>query len=112
LTGYESFLVESCCPTFEIRYHRCGQLIGVAICDRGAESLSAVYTYFDPDFGRLSPGQFSILKQIELCQQWRMRYLYLGYYIAESKHMAYKANFTPHERFIDGCWIAVNRTNA
>jgi arginine-tRNA-protein transferase len=104
LDGYKSFLVESCCPTFEIRYHYAGELIGIAICDRGFTSLSAVYTFYDPEFGFLSPGTFSVLTQIELCKHWQLQFLYLGYFIAASSHMAYKANFLPHERLINGRW--------
>ena len=70
----------------------------------GAESMSAVYFYFDPDHSRLSPGVYNVVKQIELCRRRRMRYLYLGFHIAGSQHMAYKSQYLPHERLIDGCW--------
>ncbi len=33
--------------------------------DCGEKSVSAFYTYFDPDFSKLSLGTYSILKQIE-----------------------------------------------
>jgi arginine-tRNA-protein transferase len=107
--GYRVFLADTCCESFEIRYRRGDQLLGVAVTDRGADSLSAVYSYFDPAFEALSPGVFSILTQIELCQRWKLRYLYLGLYIADCKSMAYKARYRPHERLIDGEWIVVER---
>jgi arginine-tRNA-protein transferase len=34
-----------------------------------------------------------------------MRYLYLGLYIAESRAMAYKARYRPHQRLQDGRWV-------
>ena len=81
-----------------------GMNISVAIVDRGSDALSAVYCYFDPDHSKLGIGTFSVLKQIELARGWGMRYVYLGLYVASSKHMSYKANFRPHERLVDGRW--------
>jgi arginyl-tRNA--protein-N-Asp/Glu arginylyltransferase len=110
---YASFLVESCCQTFEIQYRlqsdAAAPLVGVAVCDLGVTSLSAVYCYFDPAHERLSPGVFSVLTQVELCRAWGLRYLYLGLYIAESPHMNYKARFLPHERLIGGEWRRFER---
>lgn len=102
--GFRAFLVDTCCETFEMRYWVGAHLMGVAVVDRGAESLSAVYFFFDPQFERLSPGVFSILQQIELCRRWGLRYLYLGLHIARCPSMVYKAGFHPHERLIDGEW--------
>ena len=31
-------------------------------------------------------------------------WLYLGYWIADSRKMAYKAGFMPQQRLIDGVW--------
>ncbi|HYJ08439.1 MAG TPA: arginyltransferase, partial [Polyangiaceae bacterium] len=75
------------------------------IVDRSSEALSAVYCYYDPAHERLGLGTYSILKQLELCRMWGLRYLYLGLYIAESVHMRYKARFQPHERLLDGRWV-------
>jgi arginine-tRNA-protein transferase len=109
LAGYESFLVETCCDTIELSYWLGNELVGVATSDRGAEAMSAVYFYFDPEHGRLSPGVYNVLKQIELCCRWRVKFLYLGFHIAGSQHMAYKAQYLPHERLIDGAWRRFER---
>lgn len=107
--GYREFLVQSCCETFELAYRAQGQLVGVAIVDRGAESLSAVYCHFDPARRTLGIGTYSILAQIELCRSWGLRWLYLGLYIGDSSHMRYKAGFLPHQRLIDGQWARFDR---
>jgi arginine-tRNA-protein transferase len=107
--GYESFLVETCCETVEFSYWLEGALIGAAVSDRGAAALSAVYCYFDPEHSRLSPGVYNVLKHVETCRAWGMRYLYLGFYIAASEHMSYKAQYLPHERFIGGQWRRFDR---
>lgn len=105
--GYSAFLVDTCTDTFEMRYRIHGALMGVAIVDRSANSLSAVYTYFDPQYSAISPGVFSILKQAELCQRWGLRYLYLGLYVGDCAAMAYKSRYLPHERLLDGVWTTV-----
>ncbi|HYD49081.1 MAG TPA: arginyltransferase [Terriglobales bacterium] len=101
---YEEFLIDSCAETFELAYYVDNRLIGVAIVDRAADALSAVYCYFDPAQAKLSPGTYSILRQVELCRRWGLRYLYLGLYVAGCDALAYKINFHPHERLIDGRW--------
>jgi arginine-tRNA-protein transferase len=102
--SYRSFLGDTCCESFEMRYRFGDMLIGVAIVDRAHDALSAVYFYWDPDFAPLSPGVYSIMKQIDLCKRLGLPYLYLGLYIERCKPMSYKARFLPHERLIDGEW--------
>ncbi len=102
--SYREFLAMSCCDTIEIRYRLGEELVGIAIADRSSEALSAVYCYYDPGREQLGLGTYSILKELELCRMWGLRYLYLGLYIAESLHMRYKARFLPHQRLLDGAW--------
>jgi arginine-tRNA-protein transferase len=109
LEGYREFLVASCCESFEIRYSKGSELIGIALVDRGQSGLSAVYCYYDPSYEALSVGTYSIMKQLELCRAWSLRYLYLGLYIADCDRMTYKARFLPHERRIDGRWVLFER---
>ena len=108
-SGYEQFLVETCAETIEIRYRHRGVLVGVAVTDRAEDALSAVYFFFDPAYGRFSPGSYSILRQIDLCREWGLRYLYLGLYVADCRSLAYKSSFLPHERLVDGEWRRFER---
>lgn len=105
--AYRAFLVESCCETFEMRYFLGEELVGVAVVDRAEDALSAVYFYWAPAHASWSLGTYSILKQVELCQQLGLTYLYLGLYIGASEAMAYKARFVPHERLVAGSWTEV-----
>jgi len=101
---YSMFFVDRLVDAFEFRFYRGDELVGFAVSDRGARSLSAVYCAFDPDVSRLSIGTYSILKHIELARNERLAYVYLGLYIEENRHVSYKAKFVPHERRIDGTW--------
>ena len=87
-----------------MRYVVADRLAGVAITDRGARALSAVYTFWDPSHAALSLGTFWILTQIALARRWGLDWLYLGLAIRENHSMAYKVAFMPHERRIGGTW--------
>ncbi len=102
---FESFLVASCCETKEFSFWQDDRLVGCAIIDCGKDSLSAVYTYFDPDDARFSPGTYAILKQVELALQTGRRYLYLGLFVARNRHLSYKGRFTPQERYVKRQWL-------
>lgn len=102
--GYSGWLVQSCMLTIEMRYLFDEELVGVGIVDLGRRSASSVYFYFDPDRKDLSPGVYSMLREIELCRQTGRSWLYLGLYVRDCRHLAYKADLVPNERLVDGDW--------
>ena len=104
---YESFLVDSCCSqSMELSFWIEDAMIAVSIIDCGRNSISAVYTYFDPAYSALSLGTFSILKQFEFAVATGRQYVYLGMYVAQNQHLNYKSRFVPQERWIEGRWVA------
>jgi arginine-tRNA-protein transferase len=106
---YESYFASSCAEGFELRFLVDGRLAAVAITDRGARALSAVYTYWDPTLAALSLGTYAILSQLALARRWDLDWLYLGLAIRENHSMAYKLAFLPHERRIAGGWRRFSR---
>lgn len=70
-------------------------LRGVMLADRVADGFSAVYSFFDPVEPRRSLGTVLVLRLIEQAQAEALPYVYLGYWIRESRKMAYKASFRP-----------------
>jgi arginine-tRNA-protein transferase len=107
LEGYRMFLADSCCDTQELAIWLDEELVAVSIVDAGAMSFSAVYTHFDPHAMRYSLGTYALLRQIEHGIETGRKYLYLGMYVAENRHLNYKARFQPQQRLIDGQWCEI-----
>jgi arginine-tRNA-protein transferase len=101
---YQQFLLQSPVDTFLIEFRESGILRMVSVIDRLDDGLSSVYTFYDPALPRASLGTYGVLWQIEACRQLRLPYLYLGYWIAESRKMAYKIRFRPIEGYRQGWW--------
>ena len=94
---FRLFLAEPPLPSIAIRHRlqKNGRLVCVAWTDILPNSLSAVYTAFDPDLPKLGLGVFSILVQLQLCRQMSRRYLQIGFYIKDCRKMSYKRNYMP-----------------
>jgi len=80
-----------------------GTLRMITIVDVLNDGLSAVYTYYDPQF-KGSLGTYSIMWQIEQTRLLKLPHVYLGYWIAGNDKMGYKADFGPHQVLEDGLW--------
>jgi len=102
--GYLGFLGRSPVTTQMMSYYADGRLIGIGWVDILPSSVSSVYFVFDPDYSRRSLGTFSVLKEIELCQELGKPFHHLGFYVPGSRKMTYKANFRPHQLLIRGEW--------
>ena len=100
---YTNFLLQSVVDTRLIEFSENGVLRMVSIVDVSNDGLSSVYTFYDPNLST-GLGTFSILWQIAQCKAKHLPYLYLGYWIRDSRKMAYKANYRPVEGLIAGQW--------
>ena len=101
---YREFLTSAWSDTLFFEYSLGTAVLAVSVIDHLADALSCVYTFFDPAHARRSLGTFAILHAIDTAHRHALEWLYLGYYIADSPKMRYKADYRPHERYVDGRW--------
>jgi arginyl-tRNA--protein-N-Asp/Glu arginylyltransferase len=101
---YQHFLLHSNVTTQLLEFREGDSLRMVSLIDWLSDGLSSVYTFYEPEVRGASYGTFNILWQIQHCREARRSHLYLGYWIAESRKMAYKATFRPIQGMVDGVW--------
>jgi arginine-tRNA-protein transferase len=102
---YQSFLSSEWGVTRFYGMYQEQKLVAVAVADELDDGLSAIYTFYDPEFHHRSLGTFAVLWQIEQARQLGREYLYLGYWIKECQKMAYKTQFRPLELYVNGNWV-------
>lgn len=103
---YRDFLTSPWCDTSFFEYSLGGVVLAVSVIDRLDDALSCVYTFFEPAYAQRSLGTHAILHAIDVARRNSLEWLYLGYYIADSPKMRYKADYRPQERFVGGRWLA------
>ncbi len=80
------------------------RLVGACLADRLGDGLSAVYSFFAPELAKRSLGTHAILWLVDRARLLGLPYVYLGYWVPESRKMAYKVRFRPSEILAGGSW--------
>jgi leucyl-tRNA---protein transferase len=102
---YARSFVENPFPTQEWCYYVEGRLVGVGYVDDLPGGMSAIYFYYDPDERQRSLGTYNVLSILENAAQRRVPYVYLGYFVAGCRSMAYKVRFVPNQLLgTEGTW--------
>lgn len=102
---YAAMILTSSVDTTIVEFRdETGHLAAACLIDTLGDGLSAVYSFFDPDLQRKSPGSYMILWLIEEAKRRGLPYVYLGFWIADSPKMAYKSRFRPLEGFGPDGW--------
>ncbi len=98
-------------PDSSINGRGSGNLLAVALTDVLGDGLSMVYSFFDPEQAWRSLGTFMILDHIERAKRMGLPYVYLGYWVRDSRNMDYKSRFLPQERLMPDGWVKVTSEN-
>ena len=102
---FDSFLGAGTDSTQYIHFYLGESLLSVAVTDVLDDGLSAIYTFYDPDYPQRSLGVYSILWQISRCCDLALPFLYLGYWIRDCQKMAYKTDYKPIELLMSNRWV-------
>ncbi|MBF0445576.1 MAG: arginyltransferase [Magnetococcales bacterium] len=100
-----SFLDCSWGQTQFVEFRQDAKLLMVAVMDSLDDSLSAVYTFFDPTFASRSLGTYAVLWEIQEAQRIAKEWLYLGYWVKACKKMRYKSRFKPMQIYQERNWV-------
>ena len=102
---YQSFLCQSNVETVMVEFRENEQLKMVSVIDVVHDGISAVYTFYDTTDPKASYGTYNVMWQAAWAKGLNLPYLYLGYWIKNSRKMAYKQNYKPLEKLIDDEWV-------
>lgn len=98
------FFIDSPLDTRTIRYFMEDELIGVGWIDVLPNSISSVYFAFEPRLSKRRLGVFSLLRELELCDEWGKSWLQLGFHVPDCPKMDYKSDFKPCQIAVGGEW--------
>ena len=91
-------------PAWSSSATRQDRLLGACLTDWLSDGLSAVYSFFDPAEARRSLGSWAILWLVARARALGLPYVYLGYWVPESRKMSYKSRYRPSEMLTGGVW--------
>jgi arginine-tRNA-protein transferase len=108
---FADMVEQSPVKTFVVEYRepsvagRPGKLVGACLTDQQGDGLSMIYSFFETEAPeRQGLGTFIILDHIIRAAKAGLPYVYLGYWVEDSRRMAYKARFKPLEKLGPGGW--------
>jgi arginine-tRNA-protein transferase len=97
----DSYSLQFCFPhpcAREFSYWDHDELVAIGISDQTPRALSAVYCFYAPERGELSPGTLNVLIALEHARRALLEHVYLGYRVEGCPSLVYKGRFTPQER--------------
>ncbi|MFT5592723.1 MAG: arginyl-tRNA--protein-N-Asp/Glu arginylyltransferase [Oceanicoccus sp.] len=101
---YENFLTSNAKYSYFLEVRLNKELVACCVTDALDDGLSAIYTYFDPDFDKSSPGTLAVLLLCKIAKEMNLPFVYLGYWVKNSQKMHYKVQFQPLEIFNGDNW--------
>jgi len=102
--------------TREFQYRISGKLLGVGYVTTADGIASSQYFFFAPEASSWRLGTVSLITEIAWSREQGFEHLLLGYFVADNRHLSYKADFRPNEvlqangewtpfRHADGSWV-------
>ena len=110
---YRSMIEESDLETYIVEFRRPDRaLVAALLMDWLPNGSSAVYSYFSAAEQARSLGIYMVLWLLEATKARGLPHVYLGYWIKESRKMAYKTRFRPIEALGRDGWSIMSDAEA
>ena len=107
MDSYTAMVSASPIETVLVEYRLGEAPLAVMMLNLQHDGLSAVYSFFDPDESDRSLGTYMVLDVAAIALEMDLPFVYLGYYIEDSRKMNYKSRFQPAEVLKNGVWTAL-----
>ncbi len=102
---YKAMVEETPIETLIYEYRQPDETLTAAILiDVMSDGLSAVYSFFDTSTPKRSLGTYIVLSLVDVCREFDLPYLYLGYWIKDCRKMSYKTQYHPLEALGPNGW--------
>jgi len=103
---FKEMVESSPVPTVLVEYRQTidNKLVALALTDELSDGLSMVYSCFDTAVSGRSLGTYIILDHIARASISNQPYVYLGYWVQDSRKMSYKCRFKPLEKLGPNGW--------
>ncbi|CAI2361894.1 unnamed protein product [Moneuplotes crassus] len=105
IDGERVFIDEGVSPKYFGSYHMHhridGRLVAINVLDITENTMSSIYTFYDPEYSFLSLGQVTAVREIEYMLKIRkefnssLKYYYMGYYVHNCQKSVYKEHMHP-----------------
>ncbi len=109
---YRLMIEDSPIETFVLEFRDAAdsKLVAACLTDQMSDGYSAVYSFFAPHLDRRSLGIHMVLWMAEQARRDGLPYVYLGYWIRETRKMSYKRHFRPLEALTATGWQPIDAT--
>jgi arginyl-tRNA--protein-N-Asp/Glu arginylyltransferase len=98
-------IIDGPLPVSEWAYYVEEKLVAISYIDELTDGFSGIYFFHDPEFRKLSLGNWICLSLIAQAASRGLSFVYLGYYIGGCRSMEYKGSFAPNQILAeDGTW--------
>jgi len=90
------------------------KLAAASIFDSGADSIASIFGFYDPEYGPLSLGLYTMLLEIEFCKANDLAIYYVGYFVPGNSRFDYKLRLGCQEYldFKSDTWISIDEFKA
>jgi len=94
--------IDSVFDSYEVQVYDGKKLIGVSFFDLGKEGAASILALYDQTYSKYSLGIYTMLLEVEYCQQTGRKYFYPGYILIGNARFDYKLRLGKEMEYYQG----------